>query len=67
MNKPEFKLLPCVFCTLGYNAYVAGHRFVYKTTQLLTNDSQTNTISDQLTTVNTSIQNTTLNSNKTIG
>jgi len=37
MNKPEFKLLPCVFCTLGYNTYVAGYRVVSKTAELLTN------------------------------
>ena len=23
MNKPEYKLLPCVFCTIGFNSYVA--------------------------------------------
>ncbi len=25
-NKPEYKLLPCVFCTIGYNCYVASHK-----------------------------------------
>ena len=23
MDKPEFKLLPCIFCTIGFNSYVA--------------------------------------------
>ncbi len=27
-KKPEFKLLPCVFCTIGFNCYVAGHKLV---------------------------------------
>ncbi|PCI58570.1 MAG: hypothetical protein COB35_13530 [Gammaproteobacteria bacterium] len=36
MSKPEFKLLPCVFCTLGYNTYVAGYRMVSKTAELMT-------------------------------
>ncbi len=35
MNKPEFKLLPCVFCTLGYNTYVAGHRLLSKGVELI--------------------------------
>jgi len=36
MNKPEFKLLPCVFCTLGYNTYVAGYHLVNKASKLFT-------------------------------
>lgn len=28
MKKPEFKLLPCIFCTIGFNCYVAGHKAV---------------------------------------
>lgn len=28
MTKPEFKLFPCVFCTIGFNCYVAGHKIV---------------------------------------
>jgi hypothetical protein len=31
MNKPQFKLLPCIFCTIGFNAYVAGHKIVCST------------------------------------
>ena len=26
MAGPTFKLLPCVFCTLGYNSYVAAYK-----------------------------------------
>ena len=22
-SKPEFKLFPCIFCTLGFNSYIA--------------------------------------------
>ena len=33
MKKPEFKLLPCIFCTLGFNCYVAGHKVVSATYQ----------------------------------
>jgi len=36
MNKPEFKLLPCVFCTLGYNTYVAGYHLISKANKLFT-------------------------------
>ncbi len=39
MSKPEFKLLPCVFCTIGYNGYVAGHKLVSKTYQLIANET----------------------------
>jgi hypothetical protein len=28
MKKPEFKLLPCIFCTIGFNSFVAGHRII---------------------------------------
>jgi len=66
MNKPEFKLLPCVFCTLGYNAYVAGHRIVCKTTKLLTHDIQTSNSSEQLTSIVHNTKESTINSNKTI-
>jgi len=26
LAKPEFKLLPCVFCTIGFNSYVAVNK-----------------------------------------
>ena len=42
MNKPEFKLLPCVFCTLGYNTYVAGYRLLGKGVELINGDSSAN-------------------------
>ncbi|MFT4939305.1 MAG: hypothetical protein ACI88A_002345 [Paraglaciecola sp.] len=38
MKKPEFKLLPCVFCTIGFNCYVAGHRIISSTYQALSAD-----------------------------
>jgi hypothetical protein len=28
MKKLHYKLFPCIFCTLGYNGYVAGHDMV---------------------------------------
>jgi len=41
MKKLEYKLLPCVFCTIGLNSYIAGHNLVHATVQKLssTNDS----------------------------
>tara|TARA_R110001592_G_scaffold76227_1_gene230214 strand:+ start:1212 stop:1385 length:174 start_codon:yes stop_codon:yes gene_type:complete len=36
MKKPEFKLLPCIFCTVGFNCYVAGHKIVSATYQKIT-------------------------------
>jgi len=41
MNKPEFKLLPCVFCTLGYNTYVAGYRLISKGVELISDETPT--------------------------
>tara|TARA_R110001583_G_C5588099_1_gene403515 strand:+ start:405 stop:584 length:180 start_codon:yes stop_codon:yes gene_type:complete len=41
MKKPEFKLLPCVFCTIGFNCYVAGHKVISATYQKIT-DKQSN-------------------------
>jgi hypothetical protein len=40
MNKPEYQLLPCIFCTIGYNGYVAGHKLVSKTVKSLTNNTK---------------------------
>lgn len=45
MDKPEFKLLPCIFCTIVFNSYVAvkklasaaGNKLSPKT-ELLRND-----------------------------
>ena len=36
MSDPKFKLLPCVFCTLGYNSYVVGHKLLNKSYRLIT-------------------------------
>jgi hypothetical protein len=41
MNKPEFKLLPCIFCTLGYNTYVAGYRLINKGVELISHETPT--------------------------
>lgn len=35
MNKPKFKLFPCVFCTIGFNAYVVGHKMMSATNKVL--------------------------------
>ena len=40
MKKPEFKLLPCVFCTIGFNCYVAGHKIVFATYQKITDKTE---------------------------
>lgn len=37
MTKPEFKLLPCVFCTIGFNCYVVGHKIVSSAYQTFDN------------------------------
>lgn len=31
MSKPEFKLFPCVFCTIGFNGYVATRKLISAT------------------------------------
>jgi hypothetical protein len=31
VKTPEFKLLPCVFCTIGFNRFVAGYKIVSTT------------------------------------
>ncbi|WP_157829044.1 hypothetical protein [Colwellia sp. 75C3] len=35
METKAFKLLPCIFCTIGYNCYVAGHNATAKGYQSL--------------------------------
>jgi len=35
MKTKEFKLLPCIFCTIGYNCYVVGYNVTAKTYQSL--------------------------------
>jgi len=40
MTKPEFKLLPCVFCTIGFNCYVAGHKIVSATYKKMTDKQE---------------------------
>ena len=35
MKTKSFKLFPCVFCTIGYNCYVAGHNVTAKGYQSL--------------------------------
>jgi hypothetical protein len=36
MKKLEYKLLPCIFCTIGRNCYVVGHNLVHASVQKLT-------------------------------
>lgn len=40
MTKPEFKLLPCVFCTIGFNCYVVGHKVVSATYKKMTGKNE---------------------------
>ncbi len=35
MNKPEFKLFPCIFCTLGFNSYIAVRKLAGATVKLV--------------------------------
>ncbi|NQZ09650.1 MAG: hypothetical protein HRT35_21070 [Algicola sp.] len=39
MSKPKFKMFPCIFCTVGYNTYVAGHKLVCGTYDRLSGQS----------------------------
>jgi len=37
MKKLEYKVLPCIFCTIGLNCYVVGHNLVHAGVNKLTN------------------------------
>lgn len=37
MTKYEYKLLPCILCTVAYNSYVAGQKLVTKINQAKVN------------------------------
>ena len=37
MKKLEYKLLPCIFCTIGVSCYVTGHNLIHASVQKLTN------------------------------
>ena len=43
ITKPEYKLLPCIFCTIGFNCYVAGHKAISSTYQKITNKQKNQT------------------------
>lgn len=40
MKKLEYKLLPCVFCTIGLNFFVVGHNLVQASIQKLTHHNE---------------------------
>ncbi len=43
MKTPEFKVLPCVICTIGFNSYVASHKLFfsrYRKIAKLSNDEK---------------------------
>ena len=42
MKKLEHKLLPCIFCTIGLNCYVAGHNLIQVGVNKLTNHKNKN-------------------------
>jgi hypothetical protein len=47
MKKLEYKLLPCIFCTIGVSCYVAGNNLIHASVQKLTshkNKDQMNNI-----------------------
>lgn len=46
MKKLEHKILPCVFCTIGLNCYVAGHNLVHAGVHKLTNHKNKNVVSN---------------------
>lgn len=39
MSKAEFKLLPCVFCTIGFNSYVAVNKLATKVSKKIKQSS----------------------------
>jgi len=47
MKKLEYKLLPCVFCTIGLNSYIVGHNLVHATMQKLFNDAESSRLKEQ--------------------
>ena len=43
MEKLEYKILPCIFCTIGRSCYVAGHNLVHAgVNKLATHKSRNN-------------------------
>jgi len=66
MKKLEYKLLPCVFCTIGLNSYIVGHNLVHTTMQKLFNDAKYSKLKEQIHSKNTNIKtaatNTSVNS-----
>jgi hypothetical protein len=48
MEMKAFKLLPCIFCTIGYNCYVAGHNITAKGYQSWNNLQIKSTDSDAI-------------------
>lgn len=47
MSKPEFKLLPCVFCTIGFNSYVAVNKLTVAATKKIKGKSDQKGIEDE--------------------
>jgi len=43
MKKLEYKLLPCIFCTIGLNSYVAGNNLLHATVQKFTHNDDSHT------------------------
>ncbi|NQZ81177.1 MAG: hypothetical protein HRT52_09200 [Colwellia sp.] len=41
MKRLEYKLLPCVFCTIGFNCCVAGHKMASMTYHKLSKKEET--------------------------
>lgn len=46
MKKLEYKVLPCIFCTIGLNCYVAGHNLVKASINKLTNHKKKEYVSN---------------------
>ena len=47
MKKLEHKILPCIFCTIGFNCYVAGNNLVNAGIKQLTNQKIKKTLNDK--------------------
>jgi hypothetical protein len=53
MKEPDFELQPCIFCTIGYNCFVAGYKTLAATRRKLSIiPRDTGSTSDRLTQVN---------------
>ena len=44
MSKPEFKSFPCIFCTIGFNSYVAVNKLLHAASKKIKKGHEQNTL-----------------------